>query len=75
MIYNYPDTAILVFCKAPIAGQVKTRLMPELTAEQAKNVHKELTQGLLSLLFNAHLCPIQLWCSPDMKHPFFADCV
>ncbi len=71
----YPDASILVFCKAPVAGQVKTRLIPELTAEQAANVHKELTQRLLSLLFNARLCSIQLWCSPDSRHPFFADCV
>ena len=22
----------------------------------------------------AHLCDVQLWCSPDTSHPFFSDC-
>jgi rSAM/selenodomain-associated transferase 1 len=72
--YKHPDTVILVFCKAPIAGQVKTRLMPELSAQQAVDVHIELTCRILSLLVQAQLCPIQLWCSPDIGHPFFYDC-
>lgn len=74
MTYKYSDTVILVFCKAPIAGQVKTRLMPQLSAEQAVDVHIKLTQRLLSLLFNAQLCQVQLWCSPDTEHPFFSQC-
>ena len=75
MSYNYPDTAILVFCKAPVAGTVKTRLMPELTAHAAVGVHIELTKRILSLLCQSQLCPVQLWCSPNMGHPFFQDCV
>ncbi|PHS23417.1 MAG: hypothetical protein COA83_10035 [Methylophaga sp.] len=74
MHYKYPNTAILVFCKAPVAGQVKTRLMPELSAQQAADVHIELTQRTLLLLSKAHFCPIQLWCSPDIKDPFFKRC-
>jgi len=72
--HKYSDTAILVFCKAPIAGQVKTRLMPQLSAEQAVDVHVKLTQRLLSLLSNAQLCQVQLWCNPDTQHPFFSTC-
>lgn len=75
MHYKYPDTAIIVFCKAPIAGQVKTRLMPYLTAQQAAEVHIELTQRVLSLLYEAQICSVQLWCSPDTSHPFFIECV
>ena len=74
MPYKYPDTVILVFCKAPIAGQVKTRLMPPLSAQQAVDVHIELTHRILSLLVQVQLSPIQLWCSPDTAHPFFYDC-
>ncbi|MFW5426836.1 MAG: TIGR04282 family arsenosugar biosynthesis glycosyltransferase [Methylophagaceae bacterium] len=74
MQYKYPDTAILVFCKAPVAGQVKTRLMPELTDRQAAEIHIELTNGILSLLSKSQLSPIQLWCSPDTSHPFFEQC-
>lgn len=71
MPYQYPDTVIQVFCKAPIAGQVKTRLMPELSAEQAMQIHIELTERLLKLLHNTALCPVQLWCTPTTDFDFF----
>ena len=74
MKYKHPDTTILVFCKAPMAGQVKTRLMPQLNAEQAAEIHMTLTHRILKLLSDAELCPIQLWCSPDSNHPFFRGC-
>jgi len=74
-MYKYPDTTILVFCKAPIAGQVKTRLMPQLTAQAAVDIHSELTQRVLTLLLQSQLCPIQLWCSPDRNHSFFQFCL
>lgn len=71
MPYQHPDSVIQVFCKAPLAGQVKTRLLPVLTAEQAMQVHIELTERLLKLLSKAALCPIQLWCSPSTEFAFF----
>lgn len=71
MSYQYPDTVIQAFCKAPVAGQVKTRLMPELSATEAMQVHIELTERLLKLLHEAALCPIQLWCSPSTEFEFF----
>jgi len=72
--YKYSDTAIIVFCKAAVAGLVKTRLMPQLSAEQAVDVHIALTQRILSLLSKSQLCQVQLWCSPDTHHPFFIHC-
>ena len=71
MSHQYPDTVIQVFCKAPLAGQVKTRLMTVLSAEQAMQVHIELTERLLKLLHDAALCPVQLWCSPSTEFDFF----
>lgn len=71
MLYQYPDSVIQVFCKAPIAGQVKTRLMPVLSAEQAMQVHIELTELMLKLLHDAALCHVQLWCSPTIEFDFF----
>lgn len=71
MAYHFPDTVIQVFCKAPIAGRVKTRLMTELTAQQAMQVHIELTERVLTLLHQANLCPTQLWCSPTTGFDFF----
>lgn len=73
-MYKYPDTAILVFCKAPIAGQVKTRLTPQLNKQAAADIHTDLTRRILGLLTESQLCPVQLWCSPTIAHPFFEDC-
>ena len=74
MVYQYPNACLIVFCKAPVSGQVKTRLSPELSSEQAAEAHRKLTQRLLNWLSQAALCPVQLWCSPDTEHAFFQQC-
>ena len=71
MTYKYPDAVLMIFCKTPIAGQVKTRLMATLTAEQAVRVHIELAQRTLQLATKSNLCPVELWCTPSPDHPFF----
>ncbi len=69
--YSFPQTVIQIFCKAPIAGQVKTRLTPNLTINQAAIVHQYLSKKIVDQLSKFKLCPLQLWCSPDENHPFF----
>ena len=71
---KYTDSVILIFSKAPVAGQVKTRLVPHISAEQAAGLHEELTHNRLQMCVSAKLCDVQLWCSPDVHHPFFVDC-
>jgi len=71
MTYKYPDAVLMIFCKAPVAGQVKTRLTAELTAEQVMQVHIELTQRTLQLATISKLCPVQLWCTPSTDLAFF----
>lgn len=61
----------MIFCKAPIPGQVKTRLIPELTAEQATELHIELSTKTLQRAIQSNLCPVQLWCAPTTDHAFF----
>ncbi len=73
--FCYPDTAIQVFCKAPVPGRVKTRLMPKYSANQAAAIHRILTESLLRQLQHYHLCPIQLWCSPHTDFNFFSYCM
>ena len=63
----------MIFCKAPVTGQVKTRLTTELSAEQAMQVHIELAQRTLQLATQHYLCPVQLWCAPTTDHAFFAE--
>lgn len=71
---RYPDSVILIFSKAPVVGQVNTRLVPYITAEQAANLHEELAHDRLRMCTAANLCDVQLWCSPDTEHQFFSDC-
>jgi rSAM/selenodomain-associated transferase 1 len=73
MTYKYPNAVLMVFCKAPIPGQVKTRLIPELTAEQAAGVHIELTRKTLQRATQSNLCPVQLWCAPTTGDAFFTE--
>jgi rSAM/selenodomain-associated transferase 1 len=71
MTYKYPDAILMIFCKAPIPGQVKTRLIPELTVEQAAELHIELSIKTLQRAIQSNLCPVQLWCTPTTDHDFF----
>jgi len=74
MAYLFPDSVLLIFCKAPVAGQVKTRLQPALNAGQAAAAHSQLTHFTLDRAFRQPLCPVHLYCAPDSGHPFFAQC-
>lgn len=71
---KYSDSVILVFSKAPVAGQVKTRLVPHISASEAADLHEEFTRDRLSMCAAAGLCDVQLWCSPDTSHEFFCNC-
>lgn len=69
----YPDAVIMAFCKAPIPGQVKTRLIPLLTAEETAQLHCELTKKTIQTATQDQLCEVQVWCSPSVDHPFFTS--
>lgn len=71
MTYKYPDAVLMIFCKAPVPGQVKTRLIPELTAKQAAELHIELSLKTLQKATLSGLCQVQLWCTPTIDHDFF----
>jgi rSAM/selenodomain-associated transferase 1 len=61
-----------IFAKAPIYGQVKTRLIPKIGAKGATELHKQLVR--LNLQKFSPLFKVQLWCAPDELHPFFQTC-
>src|SRR5262249_34069307 len=63
-----------VFAKAPVAGAVKTRLVPLLGAEGAARLHAALARHALGIAAEARPAKLQLWCSPDASHPFFIEC-
>jgi len=70
-----PDAVrVAVFAKAPVAGQVKTRLAPVLGLEGAARLHARLVARALDEATAAAVGPVELWCAPDSRHPFFAEC-
>lgn len=71
---EFPDARIIVFAKAPLPGEVKTRLIPNLGAHGAARLHEALARRTLATAAQAELSPVHLWCAPSAQHPFFADC-
>ena len=65
---------LIVFAKAPIPGQVKTRLIPSMGATGAAALHEKLVLHCLANAVDAGVGPIELWCTPDTGHPFFIHC-
>jgi len=65
-----PDTAILVFARAPVAGATKTRLIPLLGAAGAAALHARLITHALATARAAAPARVELWCAPDAAHPY-----
>jgi uncharacterized protein len=68
------DCRIIVFAKAPIAGKVKTRLCPPLSAADAAELQCRMIRHTLNTASLADLGPVELHCAPDSRHDFFAQC-
>lgn len=67
-------TRVAVFAKAPVAGEVKTRLAPLLGSEGAAQLHARLVMRALATAVEARVGDVELWCAPDERDPFFARC-
>ena len=68
-----PDRLAIVFAKAPMPGQVKTRLIPALGAEGAAMLHAALTERTVATAKRSR-ARVELCVSPDVHHSFFDDC-
>jgi rSAM/selenodomain-associated transferase 1 len=71
---KYPRGRLLLLTKAPEPGQVKTRLVPLLGEVAAADLYSQLLDDCLAMCSQAALCPIDIWCSPSTRHPFFQQC-
>lgn len=69
------EVRVIILCKAPVPGSVKTRLIPAVGAGSAANIHARLaTESIndcLGLLKHDPTIQLELWCSPDTQHAFF----
>lgn len=63
------STIVLVFAKSPRPGEVKTRLMPALTALQAADLHKRMVDLALEHARASALGPVTLCCAPNTDCP------
>ncbi len=64
-------SAIIVFAKAPVAGQVKTRLCPPLTPDEAASLHGSLVLDILERCQSLKEYDRILAGTPSPHHPFF----
>jgi rSAM/selenodomain-associated transferase 1 len=65
---------VVVFARAPEPGKVKTRLISELGKSGAAALHRRLVAHSLTAATQAGIGPVQLWCAPDTRDPFFGHC-
>ena len=73
-VMNTTDCHLIVFAKAPVPGQVKTRLIPSLGTSGAAALYEQLVLHILSIAIDAHVGSVDLWCTPSLNHPFFFQC-
>lgn len=61
---------LLVFAKAPVAGRVKTRLVPRFGRNGSLAIYQRLLARTLELALSVGV-PVELWCAPHAAHPAF----
>jgi uncharacterized protein len=71
---QYPKGKILVFCKAPEPGSVKTRLQSVLSPAQCAQLHARLAQHTLQTAVDSAVAEVELWCAGTGEHAFFKEC-
>jgi rSAM/selenodomain-associated transferase 1 len=69
-----PPVRLIIFARAPVAGECKTRLIPALGAEGAAALHARLVEHALRIAIASGAGPVSLWCSGDAADPFFQHC-
>lgn len=67
-------SVLLIFAKAPIAGRVKTRLIPTTGPGKAAALHAAMVLETLRTAQRSGFDAIELWCQPRAQHPFFRFC-
>lgn len=67
------ELAVLIFAKAPVPGEVKTRLAAAIGAERAAALYARLARRTLEIALAANVGSVVLCCAPDCSHPFFQN--
>ena len=67
-------TVLVVLARAPVPGEVKTRLVPRLGPVAAAQLHARLVERTLATSATSRVGPLELWCAPDARQSFFEAC-
>jgi rSAM/selenodomain-associated transferase 1 len=70
---QFPDARILIFAKAPVPGQVKTRLAPRLNEQEAAAFHRKCVRYAVERRCVAELAPVVLYAAPSVDFPLFTE--
>ncbi|TLY21745.1 MAG: glycosyltransferase, partial [Nitrospirae bacterium] len=65
------STALIIFAKAPIPGEVKTRLCPPLDPDEAASLHGTLVLDAIERTKGLQGVTLYVAGTPDLAHPFF----
>ncbi|TLY21544.1 MAG: glycosyltransferase [Nitrospirae bacterium] len=65
------STALVIFAKAPIPGDVKTRLCPPLDHDEAASLHGTLVLDAVERAKGLPGASLYVAGAPDLAHPFF----
>ena len=68
------DVSVLIFARAPVAGSVKTRLVPLLGDRGAAALYRSLVERALTVARESDVGPVELWCTPTTDDDFFTRC-
>jgi len=68
------ETGVQIFARAPVAGSVKTRLIPLLGEHGAAALHRSLVERALAVARESGLGQVELWCTPSTDDIFFSAC-
>lgn len=69
--FRFPNARLIIFAKAPVAGECNTRLAESIGDQAAADLQHELIENRLAETCAASLCPVELWCAPDSTHSVF----
>lgn len=65
---------LIVFAKPPVAGQSKTRLIPELGERGAAQFHAQMVLQTLNNVCGSDRWNVQLWAANGLMPEFFQQC-
>jgi rSAM/selenodomain-associated transferase 1 len=65
---------LIIFAKAPVPGDVNTRLIPHIGIDAATRLQAELIQLRMQQFAAMTEIDVELWCAPDTTHALFQQC-